>query len=181
MASPKNILVIERNDSHYELVCQSLMQGPLATKLTRATNVENGRRLLNRNQYDLIVTENGHLSDEQDWILDLKKRAHGAPVVVLTSTADQKKAITAMKMGADDYIIKNRDILKTLPQALAKTIEIHKKKKVGGGINLLAKNLKTITHFINQPSAGFAHGKKQIKKLEREIKHIKGMLKNLVS
>lgn len=184
----KNILIIDHNDSHFELVCETLKTTPLKPVLIRAVNSEKGADLLKSRRFDLVLTENGPI-ESSDWIADLKKAARGAAIVVLTTKADEKKAVAAMKMGADDYIIKNRDCLKNLDQILFKAIEARKKKDDASprqpapqtGINLLARNLKTISEFINQPSKGIAEGKKRIKQIEKEIDHIKGLLKNFVS
>lgn len=189
MSLRKNILIIGQNDSHYELVCETLKTTPLKPVLVRAVNSEKGATLLKSRCFDLVLTENGHAAENSDWIADLKAAARGAAIVVLTSKADEKKAVAAMKMGADDYIIKNRDCLKNLDQILFKAIEARKRKEDASprqpapesGINLLARNLRTISEFINQPSKGIAEGKKKIRQIEKEIDHIKGLLKNFMS
>ena len=89
-------------------------------------------------------------------------------------------------MGVDAYIIKSRDSLKQLDQILLKAMESHKKRERSHsapptGLNLLARNLKVISEYINSPSKGIAEGKKKIRRLESELDNLKGMLKKLMS
>ncbi|MBI2340955.1 MAG: response regulator [Deltaproteobacteria bacterium] len=193
----KNLLIIDHNDNHYDLLRQSLSESAVKFRVIRAATAEVGRKLLKSRRFDLILTEcddDGGTADagsSEEWVPLVKRMAHGAPVVVLTSKSDQKRAVSAMKMGADDYIVKSREALKSLPQTLVKTIESKKTKPPAtegptpfSGINLLARNLKTITTLINNPSQGWAQSKKHFKQLhviEKEIRNIKDMLKNFVS
>ncbi|MBI4412113.1 MAG: response regulator [Deltaproteobacteria bacterium] len=202
MLSPKNLLIIDHNDSHYDLLRQVLASSKIPFRLIRAADSDAGKKFLKSRHFDLILTECEEKVLSDEWISGLKKMSHGSPVVVLTSRCDQKQAVTAMKMGADDYIVKNRDALKSLPEVLLKTIKTKKEKRTAsvlarmegrpgpagrlgmGGINLLARNLKTITNLINNPSRGWARSKKHFKQLhvlEKEIRNIKDVLKNFVS
>lgn len=189
MNSKKSLLIIEDNDHHYQLLRQSLNNGTKQFTITRTTDSEKGKKLLKSHRFDLILTENNDISAPEEWLTPLKQNSHGAPIVVLTTTSDQQKAIRAMKMGADDYIIKSRDTLKSLPKSLLKLLENKRKKysilqpKKEGGFNLLARNLQTISNLISHPAKSFAQGKKSIKQfnlLEKEIKNIKSLLKNLM-
>ncbi len=51
-------------------------------------------------------------------------RAHELPlvVVILTGGGDEETAVSALKAGADDYIIKQKDYLKELPRTLNNAI-----------------------------------------------------------
>lgn len=195
MSPPKNLLIIDHNDSHYDLLRQALGSSKIPFHVVRAVTSEAGKKFLKSRRFDLILTECAENGFSDDWVPSLKKISHGSPVVVLTSKSDQKQAVTAMKMGADDYIVKNRDALKSLPQVLLKTIETKKESRQAarlipsnqarpGGFNLLARNLKTITNLINNPARGWAQSKKHFKQLhtlEKEIRNIRDILKNFVS
>ncbi|MDO8520013.1 MAG: response regulator [Deltaproteobacteria bacterium] len=189
MSLRKNILIIDSNDSHYELLSETLKETELKPVLFRAQDRSRGEKLLKSRRFDLVLTENGHATEDADWVADLKAAARGAPLVILTSRADEKKAVAAMKMGADDYIIKNRECLKNLDQILSKAIELRHKRDANthavppssSPINLLSRNLRIISEYINQPSKGIAEGKRKIRQLEKELDNIKSLLKNFVS
>ena len=126
MPSPRNLLIIDHNDNHYDLLRQALSASSIHFRVVRAVTSEAGKKFLKSRHFDLILTECDDTASSDEWMSSLKKMSHGSPVVVLTSKSDQKQAVAAMKMGADDYIVKNREALKSLPQVLLKTIETKK-------------------------------------------------------
>lgn len=187
MSLRKNILIIDNNSHHFNLLRQILADASMNVTLTRALDISKGKKLLNSHRFDLILTENHESVSEENWLAHIKKNSHGASVVILTSISDEKKAIAAMKNGADDYIIKSRESIKNLPEILTKNLQKKKNSPslkpapIQGGMDLLSRNLKTIAELINQPSKTITKGKEQIQILEKEIDRLKGMLKNFVS
>lgn len=187
MSASKHILVIDDNTCHYELLCEQLAHNPTCIRLTRASDMETGTKLLKSHRYDLIVTELQPSHHGEDWISVLKAMARGLPVVVLTTSDDQKMAVNAMKMGADDYLVKNRETLAHIVKHMIKAMQGKRQiqrsgeRRYSGAIDMIARNLKTITGLINQPGKGWAKGKDKLRNLEREIDNLKGMLRNLIS
>lgn len=189
MSSRKNILVIDPNDYHVQLLKQVFSNASPPFSLTRAPDLEKGMHLAKDKHFDLILSENlNGLSENAAWIQNIKK-LHGKPLIILTTRKDEKEAVTAIKNGADDYLIKNADNLKNLEQILLKTIKKPKNKsheKPAGlaGINLLTSKLKTISDLLRQPAKHARLGRKKFKEfklLEKEIENLKSMMRKMIS
>lgn len=204
MSSRKNILVIEPNPIHFELIKEKL--SPLGKYiLIHATGLSHALPLLKSKRYDLILSENfsNESFDENSrsnkfrlpWVTLIKSQAGLAPVIILTTSKDEKQMITAIKNGADDYFFKNRENLSQLKDLVSRMIQRKKKSKIpealtlsapptlGNTFNLLSKNLKNITELINNSSQNLAsnvRSNKQIQVLEKEMDKFRGMLKGIM-
>lgn len=183
----RHILMIDANTFHWQLLRETLNEHSLPYVITRAPNLKKAFELLKGRSFDLVLTENILDPLYEDWIEKLKQDSRGAPLIINTIYNDQKLAVNAMKKGADDYIVKSRDSLKTLPglitQFLAKKkgrrLTVGSSKK--GSFDLLAKNLRTLADLVSQPSKGIAMGKRQLQSLNQEMENIKGIVKSWMS
>ena len=87
-----------------------------------AGSVAEARRILETERFDVAVV---------DYLLgdgvafDLFKDLHDTPIVVVTGIGNEEIAVTAMKAGAYDYLIKDAagNYLKTLPMTVANAIK----------------------------------------------------------
>lgn len=185
------LLLIEPNACHVELVTEALSTSPVRFVITVASSLFEAERLLRqKHRFDLVVVE-GEWADSssKDWLSRLKSSLGSIPIVMLSCKSDEVKAVAFMKMGVDDYLVKRRDTLKKLPQLLLK--HLHKKRKkedphgirrrMGKGMTSIAQNLKLLAELINQPSLSLKKGGLYLKQrhgLEKEIETLKGMIKN---
>lgn len=187
MSKRKNILLIEPNVCHQKITQKALEHKSQLWNLHTSLSFDETLPLVKKKHFDLILAENLNSNSPANWCFQLRKNAPDTPLVILTSITDQKIAVESMKMGATDYLIKSRDIMPRLPKILMKIIEKRvnqKKKKTDdkkGPLSLVAKNLKTLTEIVSDPSKGFHAGKQQLHLLEREIENIKQHLKNLLN
>jgi PAS domain S-box-containing protein len=55
----------------------------------------------------------------------IRKAGYDIPVIMVTGQGDEQVAVKAMKGGADDYVVKTQDYLKTLPGVMERAIEKH--------------------------------------------------------
>lgn len=182
----KQILVIDKNRYHFEILKELLSHSETRFGLSRADDLKEAESLLKSRHYELILSEAPDTLDMADWISDLKKKSHDASIVILTSENDQTRVIEAMKSGADDYILKNRENGNMIGRTIEKIVAKKKRRPLAEtpqkvhGLSLLSRHLGTITNLMSHSSRGIALGKKQLKVLEREIENIKGMIRQLV-
>lgn len=118
------ILVVEDNLSDYRLLERSLKQSELACDLAWAATAAEALALLAENRFDVLLLDY-RLPDMTG--LDLFGRlgllAYDLPVIFVTGMGDERAAVAAFKLGAQDYIIKDiaGEYLQLLPFVIQKS------------------------------------------------------------
>ena len=105
MSEKPSILVVED-----EAKMRRLLELELADQDFRAQTVadaETALKLLNTNQFDLIVTDLKLPGMSGMEFLQAVKRANAAiPIIIMTAFGTVESAVEAMKIGASDYVLK---------------------------------------------------------------------------
>ncbi len=120
MPGPMRVLYIEDSTVDADLARRMLARSAPDVELDLATCLADGLlRLDEPGRYDLLLTDLA-LPDGSGLELLARVRDRRLPiaVVILTGSGDQEAAITALKAGADDYLVKRGDYLERLPRAL---------------------------------------------------------------
>ena len=122
----KQILLIEDNPDHSELIIRSLSQGLGRVKIHHADRIKKAFELLEQRTFDLILSDY-YLPDSRGeaHITRLAKIAPETPIIIITGQGDEKTAARSIKAGADDYIVKTRAALKALPRILNRAFSKH--------------------------------------------------------
>lgn len=102
-----NFLIIEDNDSDYELLVRTINKHDLNASFLRVQTADELKNALQNNRFDVIVS---------DYILPrfnglealriFKSYDLNIPFITLTGTGAEDIAVEMMKEGADDYVIK---------------------------------------------------------------------------
>lgn len=100
------ILLIEDNEDDYVLLEAFLP--PSEFTITWTANARTAREMLTQARFDIILMDHG-LPDANALSLleDIRSRHPQLPVIVLTGHDDQAVAISAIKLGAASYILKD--------------------------------------------------------------------------
>lgn len=127
------ILYIEDNPFDADLTQIELKKHGEGIEMTHVSTIHDALELLKQKvtpPFDIILTDM-NLSDGSGLTLLAEVRNLGIPsaVVVVTGQGDEETAVAALKAGADDYIIKQKDYIKSLPQTLEGAITRFKKVK----------------------------------------------------
>jgi signal transduction histidine kinase len=61
-------------------------------------------------------------------IKKIRESKHDAPLIIMTASDQVSVAIEAMKIGANDYLLKDENILRTLPISVERVLEKHQLK-----------------------------------------------------
>lgn len=105
----KKILVIEDEKRIAELLCKGLTE--FGFDVTLAFDGDTGRRLINSNDYDLIITDiilphhNGF-----EVTRFAKEKQPNVPVIMLTALGATDDKLDGFDAGADDYMVKPFDL-----------------------------------------------------------------------
>jgi len=131
------IVVIEDDP----LVNQTV-SGILETKYTRVYTYEDATRAQNEMHIvgpDLILLDIflGH-ANGLDILENLRKQGYTMPVIMMTAFSDIKMAVRAMKLGAEDFIVKPLD-LEQLEVAVEKSLENYDLRRQ---VDLLSEKLQ---------------------------------------
>jgi len=114
-----DILVVEDNDDHFFIVQLIFEQDGPSWKIHRAASIGEARRWIDDHRgQDFLIISDYRLPDGTG--LDL---IHGAeqpedltyPFIIITGVGSEKLAVSAMKSGAMDYVVKGDDLYR-LPQ-----------------------------------------------------------------
>lgn len=109
-------LLVEDNTSHVELISDEL--APVLTDWTLdvAPTIAEARRLMAARRYDLFLLD-FRLPDGDgiELLREIRSAGVNTPAVFVTTASSAKLAVEAMKIGADDYIVKEEGYLSLLP------------------------------------------------------------------
>lgn len=103
------ILLIEDSPSDALLMKAILTVEKMDFVLTNVERLTDGLAKLKQETFDVILTDLG-LPDGHglDTVAELHKQAPHLPLIVLTRNRDEETALAAIKMGAQDYLPKDR-------------------------------------------------------------------------
>lgn len=124
MTSPLRILLIDDNRSDRALVLRELQREFDLLDVQEITSSGELNRAIAAGNFDAVVTD-----FELRWttgldILEMvKQRYPSCPVVMFTNTGTEEVAVEAMKLGLDDYIIKEPNRYIRVPIAVRNALE----------------------------------------------------------
>ncbi len=107
-----NILLVEDDPDHASLINRAF-ETEMHYRLVITTSLAQAKSLINHTPPDLVITDI-RLPDGQG--TELLAPATGFPTIVMTSHGDEKVAVSAMKSGAAEYIVKTQESLASLPR-----------------------------------------------------------------
>jgi signal transduction histidine kinase len=120
----RSALLVEDNSSHAVLIADELSAALPDWTIDAARTVAEARRRIAQQQHDLYVID-FMLPDGDGLALLREIRSHGTPVPVLflTTAASARIAVDAMKLGADDYVVKEEGYLAILPYLVQEVLD----------------------------------------------------------
>ncbi len=124
--------------------------------------------------YDLVITDL-NLPDGSGLDLLVHIRSQGLPyaVIVVTGQMDESTILSALKAGANDYIIKREDYLERLPATITSTLQRYaveaQVQKRPIKVIYADNNTRDVEQTVAYLSANAAHIKLQTVKTSREL------------
>jgi signal transduction histidine kinase len=157
-------LLVEDNSSHAELIADELETALPGWTLDQAPTLAEARRRMSERTYDLLVFD-FRLPDGDgiELLREIRDAGIDAPTVFVTTASSAKLAVDAMKLGADDYIVKEEGYLAVLPYLVQ---EVLKRRQLAREREQLEERLQRaeraaslgylasgLAHHINNPLA----------------------------
>lgn len=150
-------LLVEDNSSHAELISDELELALAGWELEVAPTLAEARRRMAERKHDLYVFD-FRLPDGDGLELLREIRAAGVetPTLFVTTASSARLAVEAMKLGADDFVVKEEGYLSILPVTVA---EVLKHRRLAAERRALEERLQRAekADVIRYLGAGLAH------------------------
>lgn len=151
------ILLVEDNPRHAGLIRDELEADLPAAEVEVADGVAAARAALARRSYQLVVID-FRLPDGDglEVLRDIRQAGRDEPVVFVTTSTSAEIAVEAMKIGADDYIVKEEGYVAILPFVAREVLERARLRREREG---LERRLARAEHLASLGTlmAGIAH------------------------
>lgn len=159
---PIEILVVEDNPRHSALIKDELEIEVPTSSVTVAESVSAAFEALSVRSYDLVLLD-FRLPDGDGIEILTRMKADGRrePVVFVTTSSSTTTAVAAMKIGAEDYIVKEEGYLEVLPFVVNEVLErarfrterseMAKKAAQADRLSSLNNLMASIAHNLNNP------------------------------
>ncbi|MEJ5199576.1 MAG: response regulator [Anaerolineae bacterium] len=127
-----NVLYIEDDLLDADLTRRELARSATDIHLTCVGTLREAQERLtgaNGQSYDLILLDR-RLPDGDglSLLMQIRERHIAVAVVVITGAGDEEFVVSALKAGADDYVVKRGDYLTRLPATLRAALENHRRQ-----------------------------------------------------
>ncbi|HEY8515275.1 MAG TPA: response regulator [Candidatus Binatia bacterium] len=118
------VLLVEDNPRHAELIRDELEIELPEVSVVVAPGVGEAREALDQRRFDLVILD-FRLPDGDglEILRQLKSEGRQEPVVFVTTSSSTTIAVEAMKIGAEDYIVKEEGYVSVLPFVVRDVIE----------------------------------------------------------
>ncbi|MEI6519532.1 MAG: ATP-binding protein [bacterium] len=119
------VLLIEDDPNDVVLVREALRHSKYDRfQLNTANRLEDGLQLLEREDIDVILLDLS-LPDSSmlNGMIAIQSSHHNIPIVVLTGLGDEEVALQALRLGAQDYLLKGNNIFDLLQRTIKFAIE----------------------------------------------------------
>ena len=145
------VLLIEDNPGDARLIQEMLIEAADATpKIESVNRLDTGLKRLSTGDIDLLLLDLG-LPDSQgfDTFIKAHNQAREVPIVVLTGLDDEELGLTAVKKGAQDYVVKGQVDANLLIRAVRYAIERNKtEKKIRASLKEKEVLLQEVHHRV---------------------------------
>lgn len=121
------ILIVEDNPDHRELMTLALREYDTSWEIeTVSSSIETLAKMEKMPEYRLVLLDYSLPGEDGlELLLKIIHSENPPPVIMVTGRGDEETAVSVMKAGAYDYIVKGSDYLTRLPVMAKRAIEAH--------------------------------------------------------
>lgn len=152
MKTPLRILHLQDDQNDAELVNATLSSEAIAFDMTCVDSREEYAAALNRGGFDLILSDFKIPSFDGLSALQIARtQCPEVPFIFVSATIGEDRAIDAVKLGATDYVLKDR-LMRLGPavrRALAETEEREKRREAEEQFRLIAENMADLVAVLD--------------------------------
>ena len=116
------VLLLEDNPMDSELTLQELRKGGFNVSADTATNAEEFTRRVQTNQYHIVLADYTLPQwTGMDALHLLRDQSPDTPLILVTGSLGEERAVECLKQGATDYVLKDR--ISRLPFSVRRALE----------------------------------------------------------
>ena len=109
MGTPLRVLIIEDSEEDTQLLLRELRRGGYDVESERVESAEAMQSALTQRTWDLIVSDYALPKFNAPEALEvLKSSGWDLPFIIISGTIGEENAVTALKAGADDFLVKGK-------------------------------------------------------------------------
>lgn len=124
------VLIVDDEKHDRELIRHALEHEETGFSIFEAEDEESFHHHLKYKQFDVVLSDFNILGFEGlDVIQVMKEKYPDIPVIIVTGTGSEEIAVKALKMGADDYVIKTPKHIAELPLTIERVLSYRETKK----------------------------------------------------
>lgn len=155
MDSPLKVLMLEDSLTDLEIIQRELLKAKQSFLFHHAIDKQQFLSALDQFPMDIILSDNSLPQFSAKEALEIvHKRKLAVPFVIVTGTMSEDFAASIIKLGADDYILKDR--LARLPAAIDAAIKKWKaEREKSQALELLVKSEEQYRNLVERISDGF--------------------------
>lgn len=177
--TPTKILVVEDDPGDVKLVRLALLESASPYETESADCISTAIEYLHDAVFDVVLLDLG-LPDSQgiDTVLKIQTQCPDIPIVVLTGLDDEETGIRAVRVGAQDYLIKGDVSCNLLTRTIRYAIErrrmenerreLERKVQMASRLATIGQLASGIGHEINNPLTGVV-GYSQLLLMRKDI------------
>jgi len=117
-----HILLVEDDDGHVGLIRRAFKSRPEEVDLAVAGSLHEAQSHLDRRNPDLLLADLRLPDGSGTQLLPSEREKRDFPVIVMTSFGDEQAAVSAMKAGALDYVVKSNTTLGDMPRIVERAL-----------------------------------------------------------
>jgi PAS domain S-box-containing protein len=132
MNAPLNILVIEDSHADFMLVERHLKQNGLTAHCNRVDSREGLKEAIERERWDLVFADYTLPKLNFQEILNLNADLPDVPVIMVTGSLGEEKAVELLKQGIRDFVLKDNlaRLVPAVERALKEKRELEERRRV---------------------------------------------------
>ncbi|MBI4313596.1 MAG: response regulator [Candidatus Omnitrophica bacterium] len=160
------VLLVEDDPEDVKLLRRILIKADTTEiELETVSQVSAGRERLALGGIDLVILDL-MLPDSQglDTLSSIQQSAPAVPIVILTGLDDEEIGLTAVRQGAQDYIVKSRISAENFPRAIRYAVE---RKKMEETLRAQKEELERLNKIMMDREDRILELKQEIKDLRR--------------
>lgn len=170
------VLLIEDNPGDARLIREMLREGDNSVSIDVAEKLSSGLEFLASNRVEFVLLDLG-LPDSQgmETLIKLNEKFPHLPLIIMTSINDEALGVEAVKLGAQDYLVKGQVDGRLLRRSLLQSVERKKMEDALKSANMELKAARdelqrysmSLESMVNEKTRELVESNERLRRAEK--------------